>query len=222
MPRQKARETLAANVTGLTLDPDFITDAEEAAIIKEIDQAEWSDELQRRVQHYGWRYDYASKQIDPSMHLGPLPAWADKVAERLVDAGYFRDGPPDQVIVNEYVGDQGISRHVDSRTSFTGVVAMVSLLETWEMVFQERDSKAKVTKKLERRSATILEGDARYRWTHEIPKRKSEPGSVKPGNKRASRIPRERRISLTFRKVMLQTNGRRTVMAIVADLAMVR
>ena len=204
LPPQAANEGAedrVASIDGLTLKPEFITDAEEAAIIEEIDHAEWSVELQRRVQHYGWRYDYRSKQIDPSMHLGPLPAWAGMIAERLVDADYFRDGPPDQVIVNEYCGDQGISRHVDSPSSFTGVVAMISLLETWEMVFRERDSKAKVAKKLERRSVTILEGDARYRWTHEIPKRKNEPGPVKPGNKGPSKVPRKRRLSLTFRKV---------------------
>lgn len=198
-------EDRAVTVTGLTLSPEFITDAEEAAIIEEIDQTEWSNELQRRVQHYGWRYDYQSKQIDPSMHLGPLPMWADRIAERLVGAGYFRDGPPDQVIVNEYCGNQGISKHVDSPTSFTGVVAMISLLETWEMVFRQRTGKAKVTEKLERRSATILEGDARYRWTHEIPPRKNEPGPVEPGNKRPSKIPRNRRVSLTFRKVKAGT-----------------
>lgn len=191
-------------IPGLTLIREFVTEAEEDAIITEIDRAAWSDELQRRVQHYGWRYDYKSRQIDPSMRIGPLPAWAGNVAKKLVDAGYFREGPPDQVIVNEYRGNQGISPHVDSPSSFTGVVAMVSLLESWEMVFQKRGPKTKdsqVKVKLEQRSATILEGDARYRWTHEIRKRNNEPGGIKPGNKHPNRIPRVRRVSLTFRKI---------------------
>lgn len=93
------------------------------------------------------------------------------------------------------------TRHVDSPASFTGVVAMVSLLESWEMQFRKRRENTKVVR-LERRSATILEGEARYKWTHEIPKRKTEPGPVKPGKKRPSRIPRDRRVSLTFRKVI--------------------
>lgn len=136
------------------------------------------------------------------MHIGPLPNWANEIARRLVDGGYFEDGHPDQVIVNEYCGNQGIAAHIDSPASFTGVVAMVSLLESWAMEFQKKRDKTKVVQRLERRSATILEGDARYKWTHKIPKRKTEPGLVKPGNKKPSRIPRDRRISLTFRKVV--------------------
>lgn len=189
------------DVPGFTLLTEFVTEDEEAAIITAIDRSEWSDELQRRVQHYGWRYDYGSRQVDSSMRIGPLPEWARNIGQRLVEAGYFRDDPPDQVIVNEYCGKQGISRHIDSPSSFAGVVAMISLLESWEMVFRERGSKTKVVTTLERRSAAVLEGDARYRWTHEIPNRKSEPGPVKPGNKRARRVLRERRVSLTFRKV---------------------
>ena len=118
----------STSISGLTVIPDFITEAEEKAILEEIEQSDWNDELQRRVQHYGWRYDYKSRQIDPSMRLGPLPDWACDIAKRLVDGGYFRDGFPDQVIVNEYCGNQGIAPHIDSPTSFAGVVAMVSLL----------------------------------------------------------------------------------------------
>lgn len=53
------------------------------------------------------------------------------------------------------------TRHVDSPASFTGVVAMVSLLESWEMQFRKRRENTKVVR-LGRRSATILEGEARY------------------------------------------------------------
>ena len=193
----------ADTISGLELIADFLSETEEAQIVSEIDRADWSTELQRRVQHYGWRYDYKSRQVDPSMRIGPLPDWATRVAQRLVDHGYFKkEGPPDQVIVNEYCGSQGIAPHIDSPSSFAGVVAMVSLLETWEMEFRKRRSKVKITHKLDRRGATILTGEARYQWTHEIPKRKTEPGPVKPGNKRPTRLPRHRRISLTFRKVI--------------------
>ena len=199
----------AHHIPGLKLIPEFLTEAEEREILSGIDQSDWSSELKRRVQHYGWRYDYKSRQVDPSMHIGPLPGWANKVAQRLLDSGHFGKDLPDQVIVNEYCESQGITPHIDSPSSFTGTVATISLLETWEMEFRKRRSKLKVTKKLERRSATILTDEARYDWTHEIPKRKTEPGAVKPGKKRASRIPRHRRISLTFRKVIEAANDSR-------------
>ena len=188
-------------IPGLKLVRDFLTEAEEKEILAKIEANDWSNELQRRVQHYGWRYDYKSRQVDPSMHIGPLPDWANGVAQRLVDEGYLQI-LPDQVIVNEYRESQGIAPHIDSESSFADGVAMISLLETWEMVFKKRRGGDKVTHKLECRSATILTGEARYGWTHAIPKRKSEPGAVKPGNKRPSRIPRDRRVSLTFRKVV--------------------
>ena len=189
-----------AGVPGLTYVPEFLSEDEEAAIIKEIDQCNWSEELQRRVQHYGWRYDYKAGQVDPAMRLGPLPPWADNVARRLVEKRLIPN-LPDQVIVNEYVENQGIARHVDSE-SFEDGIAMVSLLESWEMVFRERRGKRKLNQKLEQRSAAVIKGEARYLWTHEIPKRKNEPGAVKPGGKKPIRVPRKRRISLTFRKIV--------------------
>ena len=181
-------------VPGLKYVLDFISEREEEELVAVIDGADWSSELQRRVQHYGWRYDYKARQIDASMRIGPLPEWAIRLAERLVSNRLLTE-LPDQVIVNEYDGAQGISRHVDSE-NFADGIATISLLESWEMVFREKKTRGRtVTQRLDRRSAAIMTGDARYRWTHEIPKRKSEPGP-------AGRVARGRRISLTFRKVL--------------------
>ena len=184
-------------VPGLDQVPDFLDEAEETSIISQIDQGEWIEDLRRRVQHYGWRYDYKARRVDPAMHLGALPAWADALARRLFDAKLVPN-LPDQVIVNEYREDQGIGRHVDSE-SFADGVAMISLLESWEMIFCDKQGKRKVSRMLERRSVTVIKGKARYDWTHEIPKRKSEP--VNPGKKHPRRD-RVRRVSLTFRKVV--------------------
>ena len=185
------------DVPGLSYVSDFLSESEENEVVTVIDQADWSSELQRRVQHYGWRYDYKARQVDSSMRLGSLPEWAARLARRLVSNSLLSD-LPDQVIVNEYVGNQGISRHVDSEPSFADGIAMISLLESWEMVFREKKKRGrKVLQRLDRRSAAIMTGDARYRWTHEIPKRRFEPGRVKRG----------RRISLTFRKVLVPADG---------------
>lgn len=187
------------DVPGLTYVPDFLSEHEENEIVNAIENAGWISDLQRRVQHYGWRYDYKARQVDASMRLGPLPEWATRLARKLVSNRLLADSP-DQVIVNEYVGDQGISRHVDAETSFADGIATVSLLESWEMVFRERSEGRgrNVTLRLDRRSAAVMTGDARYRWTHEIPKRKNEPG----------RVARGRRISLTFRKVLAPASRR--------------
>lgn len=202
IPRIPDKRCDLTGIPGLTYVQEFLSEDEETRIIEEIDRCDWSAELQRRVQHYGWRYDYKAGQVDPAMRLGPLPPWAENVARRLVERGLVPK-LPDQVIVNEYVGNQGIARHVDSKESFEDGIAMVSMLESWEMVFRERRDKRKLNQMLEQRSVAIIKGDARYLWTHEIPKRKTEPSTVlKPSGKKPTRVPRKRRVSLTFRKVI--------------------
>ena len=43
---------------GAVIVPDVVTPAEEARILLRIAGAPWLAELRRRVQHYGFRYDY--------------------------------------------------------------------------------------------------------------------------------------------------------------------
>ena len=189
------------DVPGLAYVPDFLDEDHERHLTDWIDRQEWSNELKRRVQHYGWRYDYGAREVDASMRLGPLPQELAGLAERL-----FRENLvpriPDQVIVNEYEADQGITPHIDV-TRFADGIATVSLLESWEMVFHAPRGKEKVPRTLERRSVAIMHGEARYQWKHEIKKRKSEPPLEKGGKRRQ----RERRISLTFRKVLSPQNS---------------
>jgi len=92
------------------LVPNFLSEAQEAQIVAAIDRGPWRDDLRRRVQHFGWRYDYKAREIDLSMRLGPLPEWAMVLAKRLKAEGYLPH-IADQVIVNEYVGKQGINKH---------------------------------------------------------------------------------------------------------------
>lgn len=185
-------------IPGLDYLPDFLDEAEESRIVEEIDRGEWSSELSRRVQHYGWLYDYRRRTVADSMRLGELPTWAATIARRLVRIGVLPE-LPDQVIVNEYLGDQSISRHIDG-PRFAEGIAMVSLLESWEMVFRRDDDQSNTRAfVLERGSVAVMTGEARYHWMHEIPKRKWErppPGSGVPKRRRG------RRLSLTFRKVL--------------------
>ena len=208
-PNAAARRSQAdPDVPGLRYVPDFISPEEEDRLIERIDGCEWLTDLKRNVQHYGWRYDYTARHVDSSMRLGRLPDWADSIGQRLVTEELLST-PPDQVIVNEYKANQGISRHVDS-PGFADGIATISLLESWEMVFRQRGTQElKVSRRLERRSAMVLTGPARYDWTHEIPPRKTEsdPSS-------GQRLKRKRRISLTFRRVIVAehdtTTDRRT------------
>src|SRR5438094_432577 len=95
-------------IRGLVYVPELLSSAAQTQLLQEIDARQWMTDLRRRVQHYGYRYDYRSRSVDRSMRLGDLPSWAVTVAELLQGRGLF-DRVPDQVIVNEYEPGQGIS-----------------------------------------------------------------------------------------------------------------
>ncbi|MBW6425899.1 alpha-ketoglutarate-dependent dioxygenase AlkB [Rhizobium sp. XQZ8] len=180
---------------GVAYFEDFLSNAEEAMAEARLDAGEWSNVLKRRVQHFGYIYDYKARTVTADAYLGKLPDWLHCLAERLVRQGYFTE-EPNQVIANEYLPGQGISAHVDCVPCFTDTIVSISLLSQCEMVFREKFSPAVIAVVLQRRSAILLKGRGRYDWSHEIAARKSDLiGSVK--------IDRTRRISLTFRRVIL-------------------
>lgn len=180
-------------IPGLSYIPDYLDASSEAALIQQIDAQPWITDLKRRVQHYGYRYDYRARDITPDLKLGDIPAWLAPTCEELHRKGYF-PRVPDQVIVNEYEPGQGIAPHVDV-SSFDATIASLSLGSSCVMEFTQGETKIPLL--LEPRSLVILSGEARYRWKHSIPARKTDKhgGEV---------IPRGRRISLTFRNVVVK------------------
>ncbi len=178
---------------GACLIDGFVNADEARHLMATIDAEPWRSDLKRRVQHYGWLYDYRARVVSSDMDLGPLPGWLTEVADRVGHSGQFGT-TPDQVIVNEYLPGQGISAHVDCAPCFGPVIASLSLGGSAEMVFRKRSTGERRRVILEPAMLLILSGEARYNWTHEIPARKSD---VIEGVRR----PRIRRVSLTFRTV---------------------
>lgn len=177
-------------VPGLYYLPGFLTSEQQAEIIRRLDSAAWNNDLRRRVQQYGWRYDYRARAITPDMYLGTLPDWLQALARQVYDETGLFDRVPEQVIVNEYRGAQGIAEHSD-HPGFGPAIATVSLLEDWEMNFAPRYRQATRPALLETGSCLTMTGLSRSRWTHCIPARREEPDGRRRG----------RRISLTFRTV---------------------
>ena len=184
-----------AIVPGLSFVEGFLTPDEQANCVQRIDAAEneWRNDLSRRVQHYGWRYDYKARAITPDMHLGALPDWLANVAQKLYDETGLFDQVPEQVIINEYLPGQGISTHIDHR-GFGPTVCMVSLLDDWEMDFS-KNWKDKSPALLKQGSVVLLNGPARSAWQHGIAPRRSE-------QMEGGRRDRKRRLSMTFRTVL--------------------
>jgi alkylated DNA repair dioxygenase AlkB len=140
------------------------------------------------------------------MYLGPLPAWAQPLAARLVADGYMPEAP-DQLIVNEYEPGQGIAAHVDCVPCFGPVVCSVTLGSQCVMELSATAGGGAEELLLERGSLLVLAGEARYKWRHGIRGRKADRLGEQV-------LTRGRRVSLTFRTVILGGEpgdaGRRT------------
>ena len=185
-------------IYGLSYKSEFITDSEQEELIKKIDDQPWLNDLRRRVQHFGYKYDYKARRIDKSMKIADLPDWMMTYAKKLYDKNIFPD-IPDQVIVNEYIPGQGIASHIDCEPCFTDTVASLSLFSHCVMNLTDKNNPDTVYDYLlEPRSLIILKNDARFQWMHGIKPLKNDKYFEKV-------IPRERRISLTFRKVILDS-----------------
>src|SRR5690606_38606790 len=94
-------------IGGLTKVPEYISRAEESDLLELIDRNRWSTELKRRVQHYGFRYDYKRRTVGTQGYMGMLPGWLQALAERLEYDGFVGQ-TPDQCAINEYLPGQGI------------------------------------------------------------------------------------------------------------------
>jgi alkylated DNA repair dioxygenase AlkB len=183
-------------VEGLRYIPEYISKSEEDSLIKAISTNQWLTDLKRRVQHYGWKYDYKARTVLPSMYLGPLPTWAAFLADRLHGDGHIQ-ATPDQVIVNEYEPGQGIANHIDCEPCFGDTIISLSLNSTCIMDFIHTESKKKVEVLLEPRSLVVVSGPSRKIWTHGIPARKTDLF-------RGQKFERKLRVSLTYREVVIK------------------
>ena len=195
---QEDAQNPVPGIPGLHYTRTFLTPDQQADCIRRVDAAshEWRNDLARRTQHHGWRYDYRARAITPDMYLGSLPGWLQDLAERLMaemllpNGAPMFDRAPEQVIVNEYQGAQGIRPHVD-HPGFGPTICTVSLLEDWEMDLSIRRNQNQHAM-LEAGSCLTMTGESRSRWFHGIPVRNTEPDGMR----------RDRRISLTFRTVL--------------------
>ncbi len=179
-------------ISGLTYIPNFITQAEETALLEKIDNQPWLLDLKRRVQHYGYKYDYKVRNITSEHKLGALPSFLQNYCDRLEQDKIFTKAP-DQVIINEYQPGQGISGHIDV-LHFDNTVASLSLGSPCIMDFTHSQTNQKIPILLEPRSLVVLKGEARYIWKHGIANRKTDKYNGNVFN-------RSRRVSCTFRNV---------------------
>lgn len=175
-------------IPGLKYIAGYISSEQERELTDLIDSSLWNLELKRRTQHYGYKYDYKARYVDSSYYLGEMPHWMKALCNKICSDLCIEK--PDQVIVNEYMPGQGIAGHVDCVSCFSNTICSLSLASGCMMDFANHHIKHCIY--LEPRSLLIFKNEARYKWKHGIAARKSDNG-----------VKRYRRISLTFRKIIL-------------------
>ena len=192
---------------GAQLHLDFLTTAQESWLMDRIDVLAWDNSIARRRQWYGERYliQQGSGGPAPGQAIGgresldeettsprAMPDFLKRLAHLMVERDLFAEAPTN-ALINEYLPGQGIAAHTDRLENVGEGVVSLSLLSDVVMDFECLDSGAKRSAWLPARSLLSLRGPARYRWTHGIAKRLSDPY-------RGQRVPRRRRVSVTMRE----------------------
>lgn len=152
--------------------PDLVTDAEEAALLEEVERLDFHEirmrgqTAKRTVIHFGLDYDYERWQVTPTEPVPKSFEWLRERAAGLVDR------QPDElaeVLITRYPAGAGIGWHRDA--PMFGEVIGISLASACRMRFQRGKGEERLTAdvELEPRSAYVLAGSARWQWQHSIP-----------------------------------------------------
>ena len=181
-------------VKGLLVVKKFLTVRAQDDLMVAIDAGCWSTELERRVQHFGYRYDYKARRVSSLTVAMPLPQWGRSLVERILAADIASQNF-DQLIVNEYLPGQGIAPHIDCIPCFDNEIVSISLGSSCVMRFSNQRPEQKVDVLLEPGDLLLIRDKARREWRHQINPRKRDQWKGRV-------IERERRVSLTFRKVL--------------------
>jgi alkylated DNA repair dioxygenase AlkB len=182
-------------IAGLTVQKRFLNVERQKYLIEAIDSGTWNGDLKRRVQHFGYRYDYSARRIAASLKALPIPEWGQQLMQKILQAGITNQAF-DQLIVNEYLPGQGISPHIDSISSFGNDIVSVSLGSPCVMRFACTTRADHFNVLLEPGDLLHIRDEARYQWRHQIEPRRSDKWA-------GQMIERARRVSATFRRVLL-------------------
>ena len=141
--------------SGLVYRPDFLTPDEEGVLLELLDATELEPIVMRGV----------TARRTGSRFTGDFPSWLEPLRER---GARLADVDPDELVmalVQRYPPGAPIGWHRDS--AGYGIVVGISLGADARMRFRRDDDKTEIL--LERRSAYVLAGEARWKWEHHVP-----------------------------------------------------
>ncbi|KAM9974305.1 hypothetical protein ACTFIR_012826 [Dictyostelium discoideum] len=111
-------------IKGLTIIENATDKEIHDKLWEEVNNEEWLTDISRRTQHYGYKYNYKSRSLNSGDIAPPFPQWASDLCCHLMKEGLIDDFPQ-QLIVNEYKYNQGISAHIDSKI-FDNIIFSIS------------------------------------------------------------------------------------------------
>jgi alkylated DNA repair dioxygenase AlkB len=197
----KEREDLKSikaikTVPGLFYIDNAISKNYSKQLYKDINSKEWASVSKslnsRKVQHYGYKYDYKRRAV--AEKGPPIPSFLHQLIQDLKDyikKLNLKDLEFNQVIINKYEPGQGISKHTDAK-DYGPIIGCYTIESGSTMKFHKDDNSVGLY--VNPNSLYIMSGESRYKWTHEMPSTKSDLVDGK-------RLPRSCRISITFRNV---------------------
>ena len=183
-------------IAGLHYQADFITAADEDALVAHLEQLDlapfrfrgWLGN--RKTTTFGWRYDFDDASFAPAE---PMPEWLLPLRDKAATLAGVASDDFAHALLARYDPGAGIGWHRD-RPQFEQVVG-ISLASRATMRFRQRTEAGfrRAAADLAPRSAYLLSGEVRHQWEH----------SIAPGE--------QLRFSITFRT--LSEKGRRAAAA---------
>ena len=158
---------------GLGYREDFLSEAEEVELLRAVDAIEFEafvmrgQAARRKVRHFGWRYSFDKRSLEPT---DPLPAAFVFVRGRAEQLPGIEPDSFEQALVTEYPPGATIGWHRDA-PPFGATIVGVSLAAPCRMHFR-RDLEGVLyvhEQTFAPRSAYVLAGTARSDWEHSIP-----------------------------------------------------
>jgi DNA oxidative demethylase len=158
---------------GLLYRPDFLTFDEEGQLMERFESMPFDPIVmkgvvaRRTAARYGLGYDYDRRS--PTPDAPPFPDWLLPLRERAAALAGIEGSELVQALVQRYPPGAPIGWHRDS-PSYELVVG-VSLGAPARLRLRRggRDDRKLYEVPLDRRSAYVLAGDARWSWEHHVP-----------------------------------------------------
>eukprot|EP00835_Amoeboradix_gromovi_P004085 NODE_299_length_11430_cov_0.261054.p6 type:complete len:237 gc:universal NODE_299_length_11430_cov_0.261054:1377-2087(+) len=203
-------------IPGLFYIPNFITKEEEKNVVSILDANEWQKVIRRRQQFWGVKYYHTTHNISTIQPVESCESLDMRkfswLLEKITDDTFrdlhdiFIDESPNQILVNEYVENFGISTHFDDSSAFGKCIVTLSLISPILMTFRKplhptnhcTTLSDEFQLVLEPRSCLIMTKESRYNWRHGITRRKW----FEYNGEQIHRNLDYRRISLTIREVL--------------------